>query len=93
MASPCLASGYSCKAEYTENVNVVSDRVLGIDELVNSSRRFRASKNITFYLTQNNHFNYVPTLLCDTDSDSERETLRKEFEDKKNYSMRINLLA
>ncbi|ROQ79747.1 DEAD/DEAH box helicase family protein [Vibrio crassostreae] len=81
MASPCLASGYSCEAEYADNVNVVSDLVLGIDELVNFSRRFRASKNITFYLTQNDHFNYVPTLLCDTDSDS--DTLRKEFEDKK----------
>lgn len=81
MASPCLASGYSCEAEYADNVNVVSDLVLGIDELVNFSRRFRASKNITFYLTQNGHFNYVPTLPCHTDSD--RDTLRKEFEDKK----------
>ena len=83
MASPCLASGYSCEAEYADNVNVVSDLVLGIDELVNFSRRFRASKNITFYLTQNDHFNFVPTLLCDTDTDSDRDTLRKEFEDKK----------
>ncbi|CDT14903.1 conserved hypothetical protein [Vibrio coralliirubri] len=81
MASPCLASGYSCEAEYTDNVNVVSDLVLGIDELVNFSRRFRASKNITFYLTLNDHFNYVPTLLCDSDSD--RDILRNEFEDKK----------
>ncbi|TNZ69379.1 hypothetical protein CGK42_16420 [Vibrio parahaemolyticus] len=81
MASPCLASGYSCEAEYADNVNVVSDLVLGIDELVNFSRRFRASKNITFYLTQNDHFNYVPTLFCDTDS--ERDILRNEFEDKK----------
>ncbi|MDE1317452.1 DEAD/DEAH box helicase family protein [Vibrio aestuarianus] len=81
MASPCLASGYSCEAEYTDNVNVVSDLVLGIDELVNFSRRFRASKNITFYLTQNDHFNYVPTLPCDTDSD--RDILRNEFEEKK----------
>ncbi|MFW1708418.1 hypothetical protein V3H24_17130 [Vibrio parahaemolyticus] len=81
MASPCLASGYSCESEYTDNVNVVSDLVLGIDELVNFSRRFRASKNITFYLTQNDHFNYVPTPLCDTDSD--RDLLRNEFEDKK----------
>ncbi|HCE3105354.1 TPA: hypothetical protein NG516_004327 [Vibrio parahaemolyticus] len=81
IASPCLASGYSCKAEFTDNVNVVSDLVLGIDELVNFSRRFRASKNITFYLTLNDHFNYVPTLLCDTDSD--RDILRNEFEDKK----------
>ncbi len=68
-----------------------SDLVLGIDELVNFSRRFRASKNITFYLTLNDHFNYVPTLLCDTDSD--RDILRNEFEDRKNYSLRINLLA
>lgn len=81
IASPCLASGYSCEAEFTDNVNVVSDLVLGIDELVNFSRRFRASKNITFYLTLNDHFNYVPTLLCDTDSD--RDILRNEFEDKK----------
>lgn len=81
IASPCLASGYSCEAEYTDNVNVVSDLVLGIDELVNFSRRFRASKNITFYLTQNDHFNYVPTLPCDTNSD--RDAVRKEFEDKK----------
>lgn len=81
MASPCLASGYSCEAKYTDNVNVVSDLVLGIDELVNFSRRFRASQNITFYLTQNEHFNYVPTLPCDTDSD--RDTLRSEFEEKK----------
>lgn len=81
MASPCLASGYSCEAEYTDNVNVVSDLVLGIDELVNFSRRFRASKNITFYLTQNEHFNYVPTLPCNTDSD--RDILRNEFEEKK----------
>ncbi len=81
MASPCLASGYSCEAEYTENVNVVSDLVLGIDELVNFSRRFRASKNITFYLTQHDHFNYVPTLPCDTDSD--RDILRNDFENKK----------
>ncbi|HCG7935034.1 TPA: hypothetical protein NJ875_001364 [Vibrio parahaemolyticus] len=81
MASPCLASGYSCESDYTDNVNVVSDLVLGIDELVNFSRRFRASKNITFYLTLNDHFNYVPTQLCDTDSD--RDILRNEFEDKK----------
>ncbi|MFM2580461.1 DEAD/DEAH box helicase family protein [Vibrio fortis] len=81
MASPCLASGYSCEAKYTDNVNVVSDLVLGIDELVNFSRRFRASQSITFYLTQNEHFNYVPTLPCDTDSD--RDTLRSEFEEKK----------
>ncbi|MFN1549696.1 DEAD/DEAH box helicase family protein [Vibrio natriegens] len=81
MASPCLASGYSCEAEYTDNVNVVSDLVLRIDELLNFSRRFRTSKNITFYLTLNDHFDYIPHPQCSADSD--REILRKEFENKK----------
>ncbi|MDK9763288.1 DEAD/DEAH box helicase family protein [Vibrio sp. D420a] len=81
IASPCLASGYSCEADYANNVNVVSDQVLGIDELINFSRRFRASKNITFYLTLNDHFDYTLNASCTSNTD--RETLRSEFENKK----------
>ncbi|MCR9454042.1 hypothetical protein [Vibrio alginolyticus] len=81
LASPCLASGYSCEAEYADNINVISDLVLGVDELINFSRRFRTSKHITFYLTSNHYYNYTPH--HSSTKSGERELLRKEFENKK----------
>ena len=81
LASPCLASGYSIESHYTDNVNVMSDLTLGVFELINFSKRFRTSTNITFYLTSAYIYDYRPVQTNHDDPDCDR--LNIEFENKR----------
>ncbi|MCW8336434.1 hypothetical protein, partial [Vibrio paucivorans] len=81
LASPCLASGYSIESDYTDNVNVMSDLTLGVFELINFSKRFRTSTNITFYLTSVYIYDYRPAQINLKDSDCDQ--LNTEFENKR----------